>query len=91
MQLNTQTEKNSSKTPIYLDANEAKEFLYYRENKQQIHQAIKLGMHNLTANWQELISFAKLVDHGQFMVTVKNGIPVKANKAIQQIVFGIKL
>jgi len=65
------------------DEKEIEEFKEYCRYKQQLSVLHK--------NWQEVMNYASEIKNGTFALTIQNGVPVRANKTVQTVIFGLNL
>ena len=72
-------------TPIYLTDEEVEKFKEFREYQQSKEE--RALEHQ---NWRQLKAFAKDMQYGVFTVTIKEGIPVRIDQPMRQVIFSIK-
>ncbi len=71
-------------TKIELTDAEAEEFKLFRQHKQD--KELRALEHQ---NWKQLKELAESMQYGVFTVIIKDGIPVRVDNPIKQVLFGV--
>lgn len=80
-----------AKISIGLTSREIELFKQFRQHQDKIEKIVSSGLLDVIAspNWKELFDYSQKVQFGTMQVTIKDGVPVRVDKPMQQLIFGV--